>query len=77
MRKKGDWKVQKGLLRVPWFGRHVEKLGDVIIYPVLVVPRTACVQSYFASSKKPTLPYARRLRVNSYARVLLTPEIQR
>ena len=38
MRKKGDWKVQKGLLRVPWFGRHVEKLGDVIIYPVLVGP---------------------------------------
>ena len=56
--------------RVPWFGRHVEKLGDVIIYPVLVVPRTAYVQSYSTSSKKPTLPYTRRLRVNSYARVL-------
>ena len=27
--------------RVPWFGRHVENLGDVIIYPVLVVARTA------------------------------------
>ena len=26
--------------RVPWFGRHVENLGDVIIYPVLVVART-------------------------------------
>ena len=26
--------------RVPWFGRRVEKLGDVIIYPVLVVART-------------------------------------
>ena len=25
---------------VPWFGRHVENLGDVIIYPVLVVART-------------------------------------
>ena len=23
--------------RVPWFWRHVENLGDVIIYPVLVV----------------------------------------
>ena len=28
--------------RVPWFGRHVENLGDVIIYPVLVVARTTC-----------------------------------
>ena len=26
--------------RVPWFGRHVEILGDVIIYPVLVVAQT-------------------------------------
>ena len=26
--------------RVPWFGRHVENLGDVIIYPVLGVART-------------------------------------
>ena len=26
--------------RVPWFGRHVENLGDIIIYPVLVVART-------------------------------------
>ena len=25
--------------RVPWFGRHVKNLGDVIIYPVLVVAR--------------------------------------
>ena len=25
---------------VPWFARHVEILGDVIIYPVLVVART-------------------------------------
>ena len=33
-----SWKVT--LDRVPWFGRHVEILGDVIIYPVLVVART-------------------------------------
>ena len=33
-----SWKVT--LDRVPWFGRHVENLGDVIIYPVLVVART-------------------------------------
>ena len=26
--------------RVPWFGRHVENLGDVIIYPVLVAAGT-------------------------------------
>ena len=32
-----SWKVS--LDRVPWFGRHVENLGDVIIYPVLVVAR--------------------------------------
>ena len=25
---------------VPWFGRHVENLGDVIIYQVLVVAWT-------------------------------------
>ena len=24
----------------PWFGRHVENLGDVILYPVLVVAWT-------------------------------------
>ena len=23
--------------RVPWFGRHVENLNDVMVYPVLVV----------------------------------------
>ena len=34
-----SWKAT--LIRVPWFGRHVENLGDVIIYPVLVVARTA------------------------------------
>ena len=28
-----SWKVT--LDRVPWFGRHVENLGDVIMYPVL------------------------------------------
>ena len=33
-----SWKVT--LDRVPWFGRHVENLGGVIIYPVLVVART-------------------------------------
>ena len=33
-----NWKVT--LDRVPWFGRHVENLGDVIIYRVLVVART-------------------------------------
>ena len=33
-----SWKAT--LDRVPWFGRHVENLGDVIIYPVLVVART-------------------------------------
>ena len=33
-----SWKTT--LIRVPWFGRHVENLGDVIIYPVLVVART-------------------------------------
>ena len=26
--------------RVPWFGRHVENLGDVIICPILVVAPT-------------------------------------
>ena len=25
---------------VPWFWNHVENLGDVVIYPVLVVART-------------------------------------
>ena len=34
-----SWKVT--LDRVPWFGRHVENLGDVIICPVLVVAPTA------------------------------------
>ena len=33
-----SWKVT--LDRVPWFGRHVKNLGDVIIYPFLVVVRT-------------------------------------
>ena len=33
-----SWKVT--LDRFPWFGRHVENFGDVIIYPVLVVTRT-------------------------------------
>ena len=33
-----SWKVTLG--RVPWFGRHVENLRDVIIYPVLFVART-------------------------------------
>ena len=33
-----SWKAT--LIRVPWFGLHVENLGDVIIYPVLVVART-------------------------------------
>ena len=33
-----SWQVT--LDRVPWFGRHVENLGDVIIYPVLGVART-------------------------------------
>ena len=33
-----SWKVT--LDRVPWFGRHVENLGDVIICPVLVVAPT-------------------------------------
>ena len=33
-----SWKAT--LIRVPWFGRHVENLGDVIVYPVLVVART-------------------------------------
>ena len=28
------------LIRILWFGRHVENLGDVIIYQVLVVART-------------------------------------
>ena len=33
-----SWKAT--LIRVPWFGRHVENLGDVIVYPVLVVAQT-------------------------------------
>ena len=33
-----SWKVT--LDRVPWFGRHVENLGDVIICPILVVAPT-------------------------------------
>ena len=33
-----SWKVTLDL--VPWFWNHVENLGDVIIYPVLVVART-------------------------------------
>ena len=37
-----SWKAT--LIRVPWFGRHVENLDDVIIYPVLrVVAWTAQV----------------------------------
>ena len=38
-----SWKAT--LHRVPWFGRHVENLGDVIIHPVLVVARTGDVRS--------------------------------
>ena len=38
LREAKSWKGT--LIRVPWFGRHVENLGDVIIYPVLVVART-------------------------------------
>ena len=38
-----SWKAT--LDRVPWFGRHVENLGDVIIHPVLVVARTGDVRS--------------------------------
>ena len=34
---------------VPWFGNHVENLGDVIIYPVLVVARTGSRLLSFAS----------------------------
>ena len=37
-----SWKVT--IDRVPLFGRHVENLGDVIIYPVLVVARTELSQ---------------------------------
>ena len=33
-----SWKV--ALDRVPWFGRHVENLNDVIVYPVLVMARS-------------------------------------
>ena len=33
-----SWKATPD--RVPWFGRHVENLGDVIIYPVVDVART-------------------------------------
>ena len=33
-----SWKLT--LDRVPWFGRHVENLGDVIICPILVVAPT-------------------------------------
>ena len=38
-----SWKAT--LIRVPWFGRHVENLGDVIIYPVLVVAQTVKIFS--------------------------------
>ena len=31
-RRTKSWKAT--MIRVPWFGRHVENLGDVIIYPV-------------------------------------------
>ena len=31
--------------RVPWFGRHVENFGDVIVFPVLVVARTVVRQA--------------------------------
>ena len=45
-----SWKVT--LDRVPWFGRHVENLGDVIIYPVLVVARTGKLSRLFLWPKQ-------------------------
>ena len=38
--------------RVPCFGRHVENLGDVILYPVLVVARTGKVSRLFLWPKQ-------------------------
>ena len=38
-----SWKAT--LIRVSWFWRHVENLGDVIIYPVLVVAWTVQVST--------------------------------
>ena len=43
-----SWKAT--LDRVPWFGRHVENLGDVIIYPVLVVARTDYYYYFFKTN---------------------------
>ena len=40
------------LYRVPWFGRHVENWGDVIIYPVLVVARTALCMLFLLSQSR-------------------------
>ena len=40
-----SWKAT--LIRVPWFGRQVETLGHVIIYPVLVVARTENIDANF------------------------------
>ena len=40
-----SWKAT--LIRVPWFGRQVETLGHVIIYPVLVVARTENIVANF------------------------------
>ena len=41
-----SWKAT--LIRVPWFGRHVENLGDVIIYPGLVVAQTVKIFSVYS-----------------------------
>ena len=51
--------------RVPWFGRHVENLGDVIIYPVLVVAQTANYLVLFTHSP-PAPPSERRQTRASY-----------
>ena len=47
--------------RVPWFGRHVENLGDVIIYPVLVVARTVVAShaGVFRGARISSLPTVR------------------
>ena len=44
------------LIRILWFGRHVENLGDVIIYQVLVVARTVDIPNKIRNSLQFNVP---------------------
>ena len=68
-----SWKAT--LIRVPWFGRHVENLGDVIIYPVLVA-RTVLPSTIFHCHKIKDGGYNNITNTNKVSPTQNTPVLQ-